>query len=327
MVRVSIILTVFNTSRYLEQCLDSIVSQTFKDIEIICVDDGSTDESLKILKKYRDDDSRITLISQKNSGAGAARNQGLSIARGEYLSFLDSDDFFEPNMIEKAYGCCKDNNSDFCAFRSDTYTESNDSFVKTPWTIRKNLLPNKKIFSIKDVKKDVFKLFVGWAWDKLYSSEFIKENKIYFQEIRTSNDMFFVFSALVKAEKISVINDVLAHHRRGEGTLATTRELSWQCFHSALIKLKEQIHEWDVFDDVEKDFVNYCLHASLWNINSLSDEAKESLFYKLKDEWFEEFGVNGRTSSYFYDKDEYKQYKQIMESDYDTWNQPMEESK
>lgn len=324
MVRVSIILTVFNASKCLEQCMDSIVSQTFKDMEIICVDDGSSDESLRILKKYRDDDDRITLISQKNSGAGAARNIGLRIARGEYLSFLDSDDFFEPDMIKKAYDCCKNNNSDFCVFRSDSYMESEDSFVKTPWTIRKGMLPSKKVFAARDVEGDVFKLFVGWAWDKLYSSRFIKENKILFQEIRTSNDMFFVFSALMKAERISVINDTLAHHRRGEGTLATTRELSWKCFHEALTALKKRLYEWEVFDAVERDFANYCLHASLWNINSLSGEVREMLFHKLKDEWFDEFGISSSGISYFYNEDEYRQYEQIMELDYTTWVQAKE---
>lgn len=296
------------------------MSQTFKDMEIICVDDGSTDESLKIIKKYRDVDNRIILISQKNSGAGAARNRGHSIARGEYLSFLDSDDFFEPNMIEEAYNCCKETNSDFCVFRSDSYSVSDDLFAKTPWTIRKELLPDEKVFSIKDVKGDIFKLFVGWAWDKLYSSAFIKENKILFQEIRTSNDMYFVFSALIKAERISVIDNVLAHHRRGKGTLATTREVSWQCFYEALIKLKEQFVEWDMLETIEKDFINYCLHASLWNVNSLSGKAREDLFHKLKGEWFEEFGIKGKTDSYFYNKDEYEQYKRIVRSSYDIWN-------
>ena len=102
-VKVSVILPVYNASDYLHQCMDSIVGQTLKDIEIICVDDGSTDNSLDILKEYEQKDKRVKVIQQKNAGAGAARNNGLSIATGEYLSFLDSDDFFEPDMLEKAY--------------------------------------------------------------------------------------------------------------------------------------------------------------------------------------------------------------------------------
>lgn len=93
MAKVSVIIPVYNVEPYLKQCMDSVVGQTLKDIEIICVDDGSTDGSLDILKEYATEDSRIQIIEQKNAGAGAARNNGMRHATGKYLSFLDSDDF------------------------------------------------------------------------------------------------------------------------------------------------------------------------------------------------------------------------------------------
>ena len=92
--KVSVIIPVYNVEEYLRECLDSIVKQTLREIEIICVDDGSTDNSLEILKEYAKKDNRITVITQKNLHAGVARNAGLAVAKGEYLSFLDSDDFF-----------------------------------------------------------------------------------------------------------------------------------------------------------------------------------------------------------------------------------------
>ena len=98
MVKVSVIIPVYNVEPYLKQCMDSVVGQTLKDIEIICVDDGSTDNSLDILREYAAEDSRIQIIEQKNAGAGAARNNGMRYATGKYLSFLDSDDFFERNI-------------------------------------------------------------------------------------------------------------------------------------------------------------------------------------------------------------------------------------
>ena len=96
--KVSVIIPVYNVEQYLRECLNSVIKQTLKEIEIICVDDGSTDNSLDILKEYAEKDHRITIITQKNLHAGVARNAGLSIAKGEYLSFLDSDDFFELNL-------------------------------------------------------------------------------------------------------------------------------------------------------------------------------------------------------------------------------------
>ena len=133
-VKVSVILPVYNVSEYLRQCMDSIVGQTLKDIEIICVDDGSTDDSLEILKEYEAKDKRVKVIEQKNAGAGAARNNGLAIATGEYLSFLDSDDFFEPDMLEKAYEKGKSANAQGVVFRADQYREDLNEFVQVKWT-------------------------------------------------------------------------------------------------------------------------------------------------------------------------------------------------
>ena len=101
--KVSVIIPVYNAAEFLGQGLDSLLNQTLHDIEIICVNDGSSDKSLEILKEYEKKDSRIKVIDQENQGAGAARNNGMAIAQGEYLSFLDADDFFEKNMLEESY--------------------------------------------------------------------------------------------------------------------------------------------------------------------------------------------------------------------------------
>ena len=115
-IKVSVILPVYNVEKYIRQCLDSIVNQTLKDIQIICVDDGSTDSSPEIIEEYARKDSRVIAIHQENGGAGAARNNGLRHAAGKYLSFLDSDDFFELNMLEEAYNCAEQYGADFVVF-------------------------------------------------------------------------------------------------------------------------------------------------------------------------------------------------------------------
>ena len=135
MAKVSVIIPVYNVEPYLKQCMDSVVGQTLKDIEIICVDDGSTDGSLDILKEYATEDSRIQIIEQKNAGAGAARNNGMRHATGKYLSFLDSDDFFEPRMLEKAYDLAEKDQADFVAYKSDQYHTEKKQFVSADWVI------------------------------------------------------------------------------------------------------------------------------------------------------------------------------------------------
>jgi len=121
--KISVILPVYNKAPFLVQCIDGILAQTLDDIEIICIDDGSTDESLSILKKYEEKDNRIKLISQKNKGAATARNVGLSHASGEYLSILDADDIFDPDMLLKAYNKAKETQADIDVYRSNSYDD------------------------------------------------------------------------------------------------------------------------------------------------------------------------------------------------------------
>ena len=113
--KISLIIPIYNTSKYLSQCLDSVLSQTLKEIEIICIDDGSTDNSIKILKNYANADSRIKIITQQNSGAGFARNNGIKNASGEYIAFLDSDDYYlDTDVLESLYENAKKNNVLIC---------------------------------------------------------------------------------------------------------------------------------------------------------------------------------------------------------------------
>jgi len=310
---ISVIIPVYNVENYLCQCLDTVLNQTLKNIEVICVNDGSTDNSSEILKEYAARDSRIIVLNQKNSGAGAARNRGLSIARGEFLSFLDSDDFFEPDMLEKAYKACVKENADFVVFRSDRYDNFFRRFFPQPWTIRKDLLPSGRPFCYKDVPRDLFRLFTGWPWDKLYKREFVQSNNLLFQEQRTTNDLFFVYSALVKAERISVIDDVLAHHRTNNlSSLSNTREKSWRCFYDALLALRSELLKMGIYEEVEQSYINYALHFSLWNLKTLSGPMYEKLYYSLKNEFFKELKVNLHGKDYFWNKSEYNQYLKIM---------------
>lgn len=309
---VSVIVPVYNVENYLRQCLDSIVNQTLKNIEIICVDDSSTDRSKDILKEYSQKDKRIKVVTQPNKGAGAARNNGLSIATGKYLSFLDSDDFFEPDMLEAAYNKAEEDKADFVVFKSDQYYTEENRYAEVAWTLREKEIPPYTPFNHRQMTDNIFKVFVGWAWDKLYNREFVLENHLLFQEQRTSNDLLFVFSAVAIAKRISVVKRVLAHQRRdAKDSLSKTRENSWHCFYDALIALRDRLVSEGLYREVEKDYINYALHFSLWNINTLAEPTKTMLIDKMKKEWFEELGIKGKTEDYFYNKKEFKQYKSI----------------
>lgn len=309
---VSVIIPCYNAEKNLVQCIDSICTQTLKQIEIICVDDGSADATLDILEDYRKKDSRIQVIRQKNAGAGAARNAGMKCASGEYLSFLDADDFFEPEMLEKAVAAAETWQADYVVFRADRYYSSEDRYEEIPWSLRSSDLPPYMPFSYRQLTDNVFLSFVGWAWDKLFRRSFVQEHHLRFQEQRTTNDMLFVFSALICAKRIAAIQDVLAHQRRGSSdTLSVTREKSWHCFYDALLALRQRLVQENVYWELEKDFINYSLHFSLWHLNSLAEPSHTLLKQKLCEEWFAELGITDKPESYFYNYSEYTQYKKL----------------
>lgn len=318
---VSVIMPVYNGETYLRQCLDSVVNQTLKEIEIICVDDGSSDRSVEILKEYAAKDERVMVLQQANAGAGAARNNGLSKASGKYLSFLDSDDFFETDMLEKAVEKIAADRADFVVFRCDHYLNDTNTFKKAAYTLKKQTLPPYTPFNFRQITDNVFKAFVGWAWDKVYDREFVMKHNLKFQEQRTSNDMLFVFSALVLAKRITCLDTVLAHQRRNNGeSLSNTREKSWFCFYNALKALRDVLKEKGLYEELKKDFVNYAVHFSLWNLNTITGDCYEKLYTKLHEEWFEELEVTGHDEDYFYNKTEYKQLADILRYDFKEYN-------
>jgi hypothetical protein len=184
------------------------------------------------------------------------------------------------------------------------------------WTVKKHLLPDKTVFSYQDCPSHIFQLFNGWAWDKLYLASFVKQHELYFQNLRTSNDMLFTYLSLVKASSITVLDKILVVQRVNiNSSLANTREKSWDCFYLALTALKDALIKMGIFEAVEQSFTNWALNFTLWNLNTISGVTFDELFNTLKDKWFEELGIASKSKEFFYSDGEYKQFKNIMDSD------------
>ena len=146
MVKLSVVVPVYNVEKYLKQCLDSIVNQTFTDFELILVDDGSTDGSLAIEEEYANADKRIQLIRKPHSNAGDARNIGLDAAKGKYITFLDSDDYFELNLLELKYNEAEVTQADVCACDADLYHEDTGKYEKVDYILEKKHLNYYLVF-------------------------------------------------------------------------------------------------------------------------------------------------------------------------------------
>lgn len=204
---ISIIVPVYKTAQYLPKCLDSIIRQTYKNLEIIVVDDGSPDNSYRICQEYAKIDDRIKIIQQKNSGVSKARNNALNVCSGDYIGFVDSDDFIDEDMYEHLLNLIKENNGDIaiCNYTFiDTYGNKEDPMVSI------SNVPNYKVFDTKNATEEIMKikdnLFVGHVWDKLFKKDSIKE-LFFLEDIHCYEDLIFVYEAFKKSNSIIFSNE------------------------------------------------------------------------------------------------------------------------
>lgn len=207
MKKISVVIPVYNVEKYISECLDSVVNQTYKNLQIILVDDGSTDFSGKICDVYAEKDNRITVVHQKNAGAGAAKNTGLELIDGDYFSIIDSDDYIELDMYEKMVNSLEKYNADIvqCLFRNVYVNDSFDRKYKIKGSYPK-VLTSKSFLKeyLYDWKYAIF-------WNKLFKSSLLKE--IRFPVGRKIDDEFFTYKLVCNAKKVVNIDNILYNYR------------------------------------------------------------------------------------------------------------------
>jgi len=309
---VSVIIPVYNSAPYLEECLNSIRHQTLEDIEVICVDDGSTDSSLEILRRHKQEDPRFVVLSQVNSGAGVARNYGMARATGEYLSFLDSDDVFEPAMLEKLHALAIKRDLDVAVCRCDKFSQTMGEAMPVNGSLKTELLPGHAAFSASEISRDFFNAFIFWPWDKLFKRSFVERNNIEYMALRTTNDLFFVAGNMLLAGRIDYIDDILVHQRVRNESLSKTRNRSADNFYRALLELRRFLVDHDLYERYEQDFINYCASFSGWQLNSMDIEGYLSLRRELPS-MLDQLGVAKAPRSTFYQASTYSTVRQILD--------------
>lgn len=283
MPKVSVVIPVYNAEKYLRQCLDSVVNQTLKDIEIICIDDCSTDNSLKILKEYALKDDRFIIIEQKtNQGQGVARNIALDIAKSDYIMFLDSDDWFEINACEEAYNCISRNNTDICFFSYFKYYEKNQTEEAID---RISIFGADDInkFSLKDVETPYMQS--AWVWLQMYNAQFVKKHNIKFSETSNCEDAPFAFKAMAFSDNVSAVNKPLYHHRKFfEGLkLVPERIGSWKEIFENKISIYNFIMDLPNRNNFIKPYLIYVINTTFNRYIPYTTIAKDR---KLKNEMY-----------------------------------------
>ena len=209
MVEISIIIPICNASKYLHECLKSIIAQTFQNIQIICINDGSTDHSVQIIKEFQKKDQRIVLIDQKNQGVSAARNAGMKVSIGKYVGFVDSDDYISPEFFQTLYEIVEQNQCDVVFSRSIS---------------SESMLQNNRKYSRKEINSEILPLYFkedghNAIWNKLYSASVIKNNNIIFPVGKThGEDAVFNIHYLLHAESLFVVDYVGYYYRENHGS-------------------------------------------------------------------------------------------------------------
>ena len=212
--KVSVIMPVYNADDYITQAIETILTQTLTDFELICVDDGSTDKSVEIIRSFAKKDERIKLIEMSHIGVSTARNKGLLKSQGEYLIFLDADDFYEQTLFEKLYNTAKENNLDVVATGFDLYDTKKARFIKSAEEEHGNIYAGGTVASKNEFPDFILQSTTGYVWNKLFSSAFIKEKEILFApELYVFEDVYFVCCALSLADRVSRVYETLVHHR------------------------------------------------------------------------------------------------------------------
>lgn len=240
MTKVSIIVPVYNVEKYLKRCLDSLVNQTLKDIEIICVNDGSTDGSLAILDEYVRNDDRIVVINQENSGQSVARNRGIDVAKGEYLGFVDSDDWVSEDYFERLHNSAIQNNAEIAVGGIIRLYKFNRrkflTFAKETVTNDVNLK-----FELCDLPEK------SYVWNKIYKSSKLKEIGLKFEEGIVFEDCIFTPQALFYFDKMVTVPDTYYFYwRRSDSTVKQKDEKTLANMAYAHKKAQEFIEEHNI---------------------------------------------------------------------------------
>lgn len=211
---ISIIVPVYNVEKYLRKCLNSIITQTYENLEIICIDDGSPDNSIDILNEFIKKDKRIKIIRQKNQGLSGARNTGISNATGKYIMFIDSDDWIEQNMVELMAKKMIGKNLDLviCGTYDDYFDRKCE--INNLSEIKKYLQENINGISYFKIVSQKTNLFTAIACNKLYRLDLIKNKKIFFPEKKLYEDLFFTFRYLINSRYVDIVENPLYHYVR-----------------------------------------------------------------------------------------------------------------
>ena len=307
----SVIVPIYKVERYLEQCVDSVLAQTLREIEVILVDDGSPDGCPAMCDAYAARDSRVRVIHQENQGAGAARNMGLSVAQGAYVIFLDADDIYHPQMLERMVARAEKYCADVVICLAEAFEEETGRSRSMPNQLRRELLKGVDANAFcprSEQPQQLFQLCAGWPWDKLYRREFVLQSGLQFQNLPHTNDAFFVYLSLVQAAVVSVEPAVLVQHRMHGASISHNTGRSTTSLADALLAIHEQVLA-QGNTQLARSFHHWAMNMAVWHYMQLAGPAAEMFRDCLRREVEPALQLLQKGAGYYPRKRDWERYK------------------
>ena len=283
MVEISVVVPAYNAVDYLDEAITSIIDQSFKDLEIICVDDGSTDDTLERLEEYASRDSRIQVFHQENQGPGGATNTGISKASGKYIYLMDADDALDLNALEELHNIMEERDLDFVIFKAINYDQDTDSYYEIDYYTMPKLYEcvGDSVFNWRDLGSKIFKISVT-PWSKLYRHEFVKESGAKFPMNLIYQDNIFFYQILFSADRIYFYDKFLYKRRVHSKSLVNSHnEKSVQAIEIFNLIVKTFM-DYGHFEEFKSELYNRKINTCNYRYNLIRDEFKELFFVEMK---------------------------------------------
>lgn len=299
MAKISVVVPVYNVEKYLKECIDSIINQTLEDIEIICVNDGSTDSSLEILNDYAKKDSRIIVINKSNSGYGHTMNMGLNAASGEYIGIIESDDFADKNMFEDLYKLAKEYDADIV--KGDWY----NYWSKNKFARKNNRISSAKTLKLTNSKQDKSLLRINPSvWSAIYKKEFLNKYNIRFLETPGASyqDLAFSFKIFALAERVILTDKAYLYYRQDNMNSSVKSKTKVYCVcdeYEEIDRFLEQYPDLKFEFKVQEEINRYNGYVS--SVLRIDDSVKPE-FVKVFSEHFKEEYNMGLLGNEFFKK-------------------------
>ena len=283
MVEISVIIPAYNAIDYLDEAINSIINQSFRDLEIICVDDGSTDNTLEVLQSYASKDNRIQVYHQENQGPGGAINTGLSKAKGKYIYVMDADDILDLNALDDLYNIMEEKDLDFVIFKAINYDEGTGKYYEHDYFTMPKLQKcvGDSVFDWRDIGDNIFYICVT-SWSKLYKHELIKENNIQMPSNVIYEDNIFFWQILFNSSKIYFYDKFLYTRRVHSSFIIHSRnERSVDTIKITDLIIQTFI-DYGYFEEFKDFLYNRKVSAVHSRYKLINEEFKEFFFTEMK---------------------------------------------